>query len=149
MSERKRRMKTSLTLPVLYSQDEMDVRRDRLSTVTLEYDKVEAEKKEASSVYNEQMKALRGEMRSISKAISRKGEDRPVDCLTTFHDPDVGFKTTIRMDTGEVVKTEPMTNDERQENLFEETQELERMFNTPTPDAAEPAKDGDEDTEAE
>lgn len=132
-----KRRKLVLTLPVDYSQQELDERRDRLSAAALEYDAVEDEKKSASSVYNEQLKALRGEMRQIAKQIHRKGEDRAIDCIAEMHTPSVGFKTVIRLDTGEVVKTEPMTDDERQENLFEEMDELERMYNTPEPPSSQ------------
>jgi hypothetical protein len=32
------------------------------------------------------------------------------------------------MDTGEVVRAEPMTHDERQDNLFEDVEEIQRMY---------------------
>jgi hypothetical protein len=113
-----------------FSQQELDDKRDRISGAMLEYDDVEAEKKESNKEFSEAMKGLRGEMRSLAKAIKRRGEDRDIDCLAKFHDPQIGFKTIVRLDTGEIVKTEPMTDDERQDNLFEEVDELERMYRT-------------------
>lgn len=41
-------------------------------------------------------------------------------CEIRFHDPNTGKKTTIRLDTGEILKTEDMTDEEMQEKLFEE-----------------------------
>lgn len=109
----------------------MDARGEALSTAYIEYDRVEEEKKTVSSGYSDQLKALRGEMRQLAGQIRKKGAERAVDCVTEFHNPEVGMKTTIRTDTGEVVKTEPMTNEERQENLFEEVDAIERMYNAP------------------
>jgi hypothetical protein len=136
--------KLSLQLRCEFSQQELDDKRDRLSTALLEYDKVEDEKREASKCYTESLKALRGEMRSLSKQINCKGEDRAVDCFARFHDPSIGFKTFVRLDTGEVVKTEQMTDDERQEGLFEEVDQLERMYSSPAP---EPTKESTESPE--
>jgi hypothetical protein len=127
----KRPQKISLSLACVYTSEEMDEKRDRLSASILEYDKCEDEKAEVAKTYNENLKALRVEMRSLSRAINRKGEDRPVDCVVEFHNPEIGFKTTIRTDTGEIVRQEPMTDDERQENLFEETDALSRMYDAP------------------
>jgi flagellar motor switch protein FliM len=148
----KRSKRTTEMLPVLYTQEEMDEKRDRLSTAMLQYDAVEEEKKVAASKYVEDMKALRGEMRQLSKAIHRKGEDRSTDCIVKFHDPSLGFKTIVRLDTGEVIRTEAMSDDERQDNLFEEVDELERMHAAPdmreVPPPPPESEDQGEDAEA-
>jgi hypothetical protein len=117
-----------LTLPVDFTQEELDDRRDRLSSAALRYDAVEEEKKTSNAHFTDQLKALRGEVRSLAKAIRRKKEDRDVPCVARFHDPSPFFKTVIRMDTGEVVRAEPMTHDERQDNLFEDVEEIQRMY---------------------
>src|SRR5262249_33052623 len=54
-------------------------------------------------------------------------ENRDVECLVEFHKPVVGQKTTIRTDTGEIVAVEDMTEDEKQERLFEEKAEFEKV----------------------
>lgn len=94
----------------------------------LEYDETEDLKKDATKQFSESLKALRGQMRSLSKKIRAKGEVRSVECVVRFHNPAIGEKTTIRTDTGEIVCIEPMSSDERQENLFGELKELENMF---------------------
>jgi hypothetical protein len=123
--------KLKLTLFCNFTGEEMDAKGEALSTAYIEYDRVEEQKKTASAEYGDQLKALRGEMRQLAGQIRKKGAERAVDCVTQFHTPEVGMKTTIRTDTGEIVKTEPMTNDERQENLFEEVDALEQMYNAP------------------
>lgn len=130
--------KSKLTLFCNFTGEEMDAKGDAMSTACLEYDRVEEEKKSASSVYTDQLKALRGEMRQLAGQIRKKGVERPVDCAVQFHTPDVGNKTIIRLDTGEMVKVEPMSAEERQENLFDELDSIERMYNAPDAREQEP-----------
>ncbi len=118
----------TLSLRCEFTSEELDSKGQALSATMLRYDEVEEEKKAATATYREQLSDLRGEMRRLSKQIKTKGEDRPVECLAKFHSPNVGEKTIVRLDTGEVVRIEPMTDDERQENLFEEVDELERIY---------------------
>lgn len=108
--------------------DELRVRGTSMSAAMLRYDEVELAKKEPSKDFAEEMKALRGQMRSLSKAIRSKSEVRPVQCGLQFHKPQVGMKRIVRMDTGEIVRDEVMSLDERQNNLFEDIQELDRLY---------------------
>jgi hypothetical protein len=111
-----------------FSQDEMDAKGQELSSTMLEYDNVESQKKDATKEFTDSLKELRGRMRSISKNIRRKGEARAVSCHVLFHVPAVGTKRIVRIDTGELVRDEPMSNDEMQENLFGEINDLERLY---------------------
>jgi hypothetical protein len=123
--------KITIALPCDFTGEELEQKGQDMSATMLEYDDVEERKKVSAKEFSEQMKELRGRMRSLSKQIRRKGEERAVECGVQMHNPTVGFKTIVRLDTGEIVKTEPMTDEERQDNLFEETTQLERMFTTP------------------
>jgi hypothetical protein len=134
----KRPLKIKLSLPVAYTQTELDTKRDRLTATIFEYDKIEDEKSEVGKTYTDQLKSLRAEMRQLSRAINAKVEDREVECVVNYHAPSVGWKTTMRSDTNEVIKTEPMTNDEKQLNLFEEVDQLEGMYGAPDPRTAPP-----------
>jgi hypothetical protein len=115
-------------LPVEFTQDELDEKREQLSSTVLKYDDVEDEKKRIAKGYTEQLQGLRGDMRRLSKDIRRKNENRTVDCVARFHDPTPGMKTIVRLDTGEVVRTEGMSHDERQENMFDDVEDIERMY---------------------
>jgi hypothetical protein len=42
--------------------------------------------------------------------------------------PVPGIKRISRLDTGEFVKDEPMTDEDRQQNLFTEVQDIEKLF---------------------
>jgi hypothetical protein len=53
-----------------------------------------------------------------------------------FHDPVPGMKTTIRLDTKETVKTEEMTSDEKQTELFDDIGSLEDLFAQPSEEKA-------------
>lgn len=123
--------KVKLTLFCEFSGEERDARAEQMSAAMLEYDRIEDLKKESAKQYKEQLSALRGEMRSCAKAVNRRGEERPVECVVQFHTPEVGMKTIVRTDTGEVVRAEAMTAEEKQENLFDEIDSINRMFNAP------------------
>ncbi len=97
--------------------DELRVRGTSMSAAMLRYDEVELAKKEPSKDFAEEMKAIRS-----------KSEVRPVQCGLQFHKPQVGMKRIVRMDTGEIVRDEVMSLDERQNNLFEDIQELDRLY---------------------
>ena len=91
-----------------------------MSSASLEYDKVEDDKKSATKVFTDQMKSLRGDMRRLSKTIREKSEHRLVTCTVMYHVPEIGMKRIVRDDTGEIVRDEQMTGEERQANLFDD-----------------------------
>ena len=62
---------------------------------------------------------------------------RPLDCEVRFHCPMVGMKQTVRVDTNEVIEQEEMSPAERQENLFAEHQEWDKLFDNNAPSATE------------
>ena len=47
-----------------------------------------------------------------------RAEERLVECAVQFHRPTEGVKRIVRTDTGEVIAEEPMTDQEKQLNLF-------------------------------
>lgn len=139
----KRTKKLDLRLPVQYTAEEMNAKRDRIANAMLEYDGVEDAKKLAARQYSEHLKGLRGEMRGLAKAINNGGENREVECLTTFHDPEPGFKTITRLDTGEVVRQEPMDDEEKQDNLFDQKDDIEyltKLYEGGSSEAAQPSE---------
>jgi hypothetical protein len=101
--------------------DELRERGNTLSSTALEYDKVEAEKKDVMKGFSESLKSLRGEIRKLSGIIRRKQETRPVLCFVEFHSPVVGTKRISRKDTGEFVRDEAMSAQECQANMFEKS----------------------------
>jgi len=132
--------KIRLDLPVNYTQEELDAKRDVLTQTVLQHDAVEEEKRVTPKRLGDQMKALRADMRRLSADIRRGHETKPVDCVARFHDPSPSFKTIVRLDTGEIVRTEAMTEDEMQENLFEDG-ELEKLYNAGDPRQQDPPQE--------
>jgi hypothetical protein len=109
--------KTTLELRCEYSDDELAFKRDELSTVIVHQGAVETRKAEVNRGFKEELDGLYARASELAHQIKRRGENRPVQCLVEFHKPNVGEKTIIRLDTGEQVRVEPMTEDERQEEI--------------------------------
>jgi hypothetical protein len=118
----------SLDLVCELTDAELQDKGQKMSSVSLKYDEVEDRKKSANKEYSDELKALRGEVRTLSIAIRKKSEIRTVECAVRFHVPEPGMKRIIRMDTGKIVRDEQMSPDERQTNLFEELNDLNKMF---------------------
>jgi hypothetical protein len=76
-------------------------------------DEIEAERKK--------IPALRKEILELSKKISQGYELRNVECVVHLDSPTIGMKRIIRTDTNEVVLTEPMSDEELQEELALDT----------------------------
>lgn len=118
----------TLDLSCELTQDELNERAQKMSSAMLEYDTTEDKKKEAAKELAEQLSSLRDQMRLHSEAIRKKSEVRPVICYVRFHVPEMGMKRIVRKDTGEIVRDEVMSYDERQSNLFDDIKEIEKMY---------------------
>lgn len=118
-----------MLLPVEFTQAELDEKRDRICAALGEYDDVENEKTAVSKEYGERLKALSGEMRKLAMHIKAKQEDRKVSCKIQYHQPSTLYKTVVRIDTGEIVRTEPMSQSEQQDDMFDaDNESLNRMM---------------------
>ena len=120
------------------SIDELQERAQKMSSAMIEYDELEDRKKSTAKNLADEMASLRDQMRLHSVAIRRKSEIRPTVCYVRFHVPEMGMKRIVRKDTGEVVRDEVMTYEERQANLFDDLREIEGMY------GSGPQKDGEE-----
>ncbi len=110
-----------ITLDLMCDLDEHEL-RDRalqMSSAILRIDEVEADKKDATKTFSEQLASLRADLRRLSGVIRAKRERRAVMCFVEYHSPVNGNKRISRSDTGEFVRDEPMSPLELQENLFE------------------------------
>jgi hypothetical protein len=123
--------KLTLNLDCSYSDDELAQKRDALADSTLAVGIVEIDKANSAKAFKEQMDALYGECIRLSNQIKKRAEMRPVECIVKMNDPRVGEKTVIRLDTGEMVKIELMTDSERQEEIdfdLEGNRSIERLI---------------------
>src|SRR5271166_2049216 len=116
--------KLTLDLECQLTADELQDRGQQISTAMVRYDEVEETKKAANAEASDEMKGLRTKMSELAHVIRKKAETRPIECLVKFHTPEVGVKRIIRKDTNEIVRDEPMSESERQNNLFDDVDEL-------------------------
>jgi hypothetical protein len=109
--------KITLELPVKLTAEELMEKGQKMATAILKYDEYEAEKKEIAADLGDKMKKLHAELTALGTVVDRKTEDRPVVCKIELNQPEDGMKTIWRQDTGEAVKEEKMTAEDRQEKL--------------------------------
>lgn len=125
--------KTEVNLRCEYTDAELAEKRDELSNVVIGAQEVEKRKADAAKDFKENLDALYSRSNILAFQIKSRGENRAVECVIELNKPTNGLKTTVRLDTGELVTTEPMTDEERQDKLFES---LERDFHNPPPETA-------------
>jgi hypothetical protein len=128
--------KVTLALHCDYSPEELNERRDELATVVLRHHEVERQKADSMKDFKERLDALDTRRDQLAHQIRDKGEPRAVECAVDMNRPQPGIKRTSRLDTGEFVKDELMTDQDRQQNLFAESEEIRTMFDNP--DTREP-----------
>lgn len=134
----------TLDLMCELSEAELNERGQEMSTQMLRHDELEQQRREVTKELSEEIKGVRGRLRSLSLTIRKKSESRAVACAVEFHTPEVGLKRISRKDTGELVRDEPMNADERQNNLFGEIEDLRRIYGResnepPLPEAEPPS----------
>lgn len=100
---------------------ELSERAQMLSLTTLKIDEVEDNKATVGKAFKEELNGLREQARKLSRALRNRSEVRPVVCMVVFNSPVQGTKRIVRRDTGEFYRDEPMSSQECQNNLFEDS----------------------------
>ena len=96
---------------------ELRARGDQLADLQEKVERAEEEKAAKSKEYSGHIAKFNGEASCIAKEVREKCAWRYVEVETKF-DFDAGTADTSRVDTGEVVTSRPLTQEERQQNLF-------------------------------
>jgi len=109
------------------SQDELLARNEEHRATVNALRDLDEERKFVMRQLAERKKRLQAEEIRLNAVCDQKWENRDVECLIEFHKPVVGQKTKVRTDTGEIVGVEDMTEDEKQERLFEEKAEFAKV----------------------
>lgn len=109
--------KLTLPLPVKLTAGERDKIADEIEALTEEQASAEECKKAAASKAKAEIEILKQRIVALRKARKDGAVERPIACELTY-EYRTGAKTTVRLDTGETVKTEAMTREERQGVLF-------------------------------
>lgn len=121
-----------LQLRCEYSEQELAEKRDELSSVTIGAHEVEQRKADAAKEFKEQLDTLYSRGDVLAHQIKARGENREIDCVIELNKPTVGIKRIARLDTGEFVKDEAMTEEERQIGLFE-AEDIQKIYLRPDP----------------
>ncbi len=100
------------------SEDELRARGRMLGETIYAIDETNAERAETMRKFKDTLTGLNERQRKLAAAIRSRTETRLVNCVVYYHTPDEGIKLVVRTDTGEVVGEMPMTNAEKQLNLF-------------------------------
>ncbi len=111
-----------ITVEVNCDLDEMELlmRGQMLSQAYLDFERVQGEKKAAMKEFADELEGIRSRINKLCGIIRNKMEPRMVNCAVQFHAPVQATKRIVRLDTGEIVRDEPMTPQECQTYLFEE-----------------------------
>ena len=104
-------------LPCKLTALEIKERGSRLAALTLKIEKVESEKSESSKEFGREIKRLSEEATEVSTQIDSGTEFREVKIDVT-HDYDNLEVLMTRGDTGEVIERRPMTDTEKNTELF-------------------------------
>lgn len=115
--ERKSKMR-QLEITVPLDADQIQVRRAKLVDLEIEIDKLKQKKREAGAKFQAQIKDKNEERSELleqlvngCKKLTAKVEDRPNERLAQFD--------VVRVDTGDIVDTRPMTAEERSLDIEE------------------------------
>lgn len=77
----------------------------------------ELKKKQMVDDLKTEEEGLKADIAQFSRFVTDGYDFRMIECRIIFDDPKPGAKTIYRTDTGEAVKTEKMTDDEKQAEL--------------------------------
>lgn len=101
------------TLSVDLTDEELNQKRDILVTRLDELDVVEQQRQAAAAGFKEQLKEIRGDIGSLAREVRTRKSSRVTACM--WERDDARFSMVlVRQDTGEIVDTRPMHDDERQ-----------------------------------
>lgn len=106
-------------LKVKLTDEEKEEYLKKLSAACVSLTKHETERKDFAGKINQKIKADREDMDCISEAVESGFEERDVECDQRKNN-ESGCMETIRLDTGEVIKSRDLTSHELNGDLFED-----------------------------
>lgn len=104
-------------LSVKFTEAELLVIARKLAETNAELARAENDKKAVTSQLKAKCDRIAAEIGELSSKITSGFEYRNVQILTTFDDPKPLWKTTVRLDTDEVIECEQMSLTELQADL--------------------------------
>lgn len=107
------------TLPVTLTRDELLERGEALALMRGKRNGIAYDQKASNADFKEKLEDADTEIDRLAGIVRSKSEPRPVDC-TARRDMQRYVIDTIRLDTGEVIETRTMTEQERQLKVFDD-----------------------------
>ncbi len=112
-----RNPKKKESLECILTEQEINNYAKQLSSENQRKKAIEDDKKASNSKFKAQIDLCDSQIARLSRLISSGKELRDIDCKVYYNTPDPGFKTTVRLDTDERVRIQPMNPNEL-EDLF-------------------------------
>ena len=112
-----RQTETKEWLKYSFSDAEQREHARQLARSTRELAQVELQKKEVVSALKARAEAQNSEIARLSEFINNGYEYRNIECEIRYDTPDIGWKTIVRVDTGEIVREMKMDEFDKQEEL--------------------------------
>lgn len=109
--------KVSEYLKYTFSEDETRDNAKRLARKNQELAELELKKKQLMADLKAEMDKATADAATLARWVNDEYDFRMVECEVMLDSPREGQKTTYRIDTGEVVKTEKMSAEEMQQTL--------------------------------
>ncbi len=97
--------------------DEVRERGEEAARKAQERDTIEAERQSSQKSYKGRVESLEGQVRHLLSEVRSKSTRREIEVISEARH-DAGMMETIRTDTGEIVRSRPLTANERQTSLF-------------------------------
>lgn len=91
---------------------------DQLARETQDHFSLKEQRTTIASNFAARLKESGRRLGDLSTKINSGYEMREMECIVIFNKPQNGIKTIVRVDTGEEVRTEVMTDAETQGELF-------------------------------
>lgn len=107
-------VKLTERLRCVFSDDEQVEHGKLIARAAQKWSELEQQKKEIDAQIKGEIEQQKSIVQRLSSAISMGYEYRDVETHFVMDTPSPGTKTVVRVDTGEVLRTEPMTSSEKQ-----------------------------------
>ena len=104
---------TEVLLCALTDPDRAELRR-KIRELTTELGELQLERRQFLKCYHHRVKALASEIAEIDVTLETGLARLNVECRVLYNQPRVGRKQIVRNDTNEIVRTEEMSDGEKQ-----------------------------------
>ena len=108
--------KSTLSLPCALTQEEFDTKSHDLATVCQEITQKKVVAQGAARQAKEEIEVLEEYRHRLARVVKDRAEDRSVECVDRY-DHSERMVRTVRLDSGETVKTRAMELHEYQEEM--------------------------------